>query len=72
VNRARQAAAHETSVAVDVVFNNHYQCKAVVNALQFRKLLEGSQVPAPPTLVDAYPDELRGYAYARQDAEAAA
>jgi hypothetical protein len=40
----------------------HYKGKAVVNALQFRGELEGRQVAAPPPLVAAYPDALRGLA----------
>jgi uncharacterized protein YecE (DUF72 family) len=64
IERARQAAVHETSAAVDVVFNNHFRGKAVVNALQFRKLLDGTQVAAPPPLAAVYPEELRGYAHA--------
>ncbi|HEX6308810.1 MAG TPA: DUF72 domain-containing protein [Longimicrobiales bacterium] len=58
--RAKQAAENAQSTAVDVVFNNHYRGKAVVNALQFRKLIGGSRVPAPPALVEAYAPELRG------------
>ncbi|MGH7447573.1 MAG: DUF72 domain-containing protein, partial [Longimicrobiales bacterium] len=64
VKRTKQAAEHGSSESVDVVFNNHYKGKAMVNALQFRKLLEGSRVDAPPPLVEAYTEELKGYARA--------
>ena len=72
LTRTKQVAAHETSEAVDVVFNNHYKGKAVVNALQFRKLLDGTRVDAPPPLVDEYPAELRSYARASEAQQAAA
>lgn len=62
--RARQAAAAPASESVDVVFNNHYRGQAVVNALQFRKLIERRQPKAPSGLVDAYGDALAGYARA--------
>jgi uncharacterized protein YecE (DUF72 family) len=41
-----------------VVFNNHYRGQAVVNALQFRRLIERRQPAAPPDLVAAYPGAL--------------
>jgi uncharacterized protein YecE (DUF72 family) len=66
VRRTKQVAAHESADAVDVVFNNHYRGKAVVNAVQFRKLLEGRRVEAPPELVDAYGARLKGYARSRK------
>ena len=59
--RASQAASHPTTAEVDVVFNNHYKGQAVVNALQFRKLIGGKKVEAPVELVQAYSDELKGY-----------
>lgn len=59
--RAREVATDPSTDVVDVVFNNHYKGKAVVNAVEFKKLLAGRQVPAPPTLVEAYPDALQGY-----------
>ena len=46
---------------VDVVFNNHYKAQAVVNALEFRKTLGEPRVEAPPTLMEAYPEELREF-----------
>ena len=60
VVRAR-TVAEAAAEAVDVVFNNHYRAKAVVNALQFRALLEERPVAAPATLVEAYPAELLSF-----------
>lgn len=68
--RAKQAAENAQTTAVDVVFNNHYKGKAVVNAQQFRKLIEGTRPAAPPALVAEYGAELRGYV--RADAGRAA
>jgi uncharacterized protein YecE (DUF72 family) len=62
VRRARQAAARPQSDPVDVVFNNHYRGQAVVNAVQFRWLLDGRVATAPPPLVAAYADVLAGMA----------
>lgn len=60
VARTRALAESAETSAVDVVFNNHYRAQAVVNALQFRQLLERHPVAAPAALVAAYPDALRG------------
>ena len=38
-----------------LIYNNHYGGKAVVNALQMKAKLTGKPVPAPPTLLDAFP-----------------
>ncbi|HEX7088491.1 MAG TPA: DUF72 domain-containing protein [Longimicrobiales bacterium] len=61
-SRAREIARDRTTELVDVVFNNHSRGKAVVNALQFRKIVSGRKVAAPPTLFDAYTDALERYA----------
>jgi uncharacterized protein YecE (DUF72 family) len=58
VERTREIAADGATTRVEVVFNNHYRAQAVVNALQFRALLDGAPVPAPPTLLDAYGEAL--------------
>jgi uncharacterized protein YecE (DUF72 family) len=55
VSRAKDVAAHATSSSVDVVFNNHYRGQAVVNALQFRSLLDGRRPDVPAPLAAAYP-----------------
>ncbi len=62
VERTRELAEAPETATVDVVFNNHYRGKAVVNALQFAALLSGREQSAPAALVDAYPDALAGFA----------
>jgi hypothetical protein len=39
-----------------VVTNNHFRGQAVVNALQMKASLEEKPVPAPPLLVEKYPE----------------
>jgi hypothetical protein len=39
-----------------VIANNHFEAKAVVNALELRHLLDGKKVRAPETLVKHYPE----------------
>lgn len=58
VRRARAIAKEPDVEAVDVVFNNHYRAQAVVNALQFQKLLTRRRVEAPARLAEVYADEL--------------
>lgn len=62
VARAREIARDRTTEVVDVVFNNHVRGQGVVNALQFRKMIGGRKVPAPPTLFGEFAGELEGYA----------
>jgi uncharacterized protein YecE (DUF72 family) len=57
-DRAREVARDEQVETVDVVFNNHYRAQAVVNALQFRKLLGDPHVKAPATLMENYGAQL--------------
>ena len=59
--RTKEVARDEDVETVDVVFNNHYKAQAVVNALEFRTVLGEPRVEAPPTLMEAYPEELRGF-----------
>jgi len=56
--RAKDVARDDQVDTVDVVFNNHYRAQAVVNALQFRKLLGDPHVAAPPTLAERYGKQL--------------
>ena len=56
--RARDVARDDQVDTVDVVFNNHYKAQAVVNALEFRKVLGDPHVEAPRTLAENYPDRL--------------
>ena len=53
VDRTRQIA--EDAKDTYVMSNNHNIGKAAVNALDFRALLSGEPVNAPPILVQAYP-----------------
>jgi uncharacterized protein YecE (DUF72 family) len=62
VERVEEVADDSATSSVDVVFNNHYKAQAVVNALQFKHLLTGDVVPAPPLLYDAYGTQLKGVA----------
>ena len=56
LDRAREIAAEPGTEEVAVVFNNHYRGQAVVNALQFKAMAEGAPVPAPASVVEAYPE----------------
>ncbi|HSE98573.1 MAG TPA: DUF72 domain-containing protein, partial [Blastocatellia bacterium] len=38
-----------------VITNNHFQGKAVVNALEIKSQLTGEKVPAPASLIEQYP-----------------
>jgi uncharacterized protein YecE (DUF72 family) len=52
-------AARRIAHAADETFviqNNHFRGKALVNALQLRRMLGGDRPPAPAALVAAYPD----------------
>jgi len=49
-----------------VVTNNHYKGKGIANALMIRSMVAGEPVPAPPTLVEAYPEVLAGFVDAPQ------
>jgi len=52
-----------------VITNNHFESKAGVNALELKAMLTGKRVPAPPTLVQKYP-ELRRFADPAEDFDA--
>jgi uncharacterized protein YecE (DUF72 family) len=56
VRRTREIARGDDTEEVDVVFNNHYKGKAVVNALQFRRALTRRKVEVPDVLVEGHPD----------------
>src|SRR5580704_15700490 len=51
-----------------VITNNHFESKAGVNALELKAMINGKRVPAPPTLIQKYP-ELRKFADPANDAE---
>jgi uncharacterized protein YecE (DUF72 family) len=52
-----------------VITNNHFESKAGVNALELKAMLTGKRVPAPPSLVQKYP-ELRRFADPADDENA--
>lgn len=56
--RAKAIAKEPDVEAVEVIFNNHYRAQAVVNALQFEKLLTRRVVKAPERLGKAYGEVL--------------
>lgn len=62
VERAREIAADPATQEVYVVTNNHYKGKAVANALMMKSMLQGSKVPAPAGVVEAYGDAMESFA----------
>lgn len=62
VDRTQEIAQDKTTDNVDVVFNNHYKAQAVVNAVQFKALLNDEPASVPPLLYEAYPNELAPHA----------
>jgi uncharacterized protein YecE (DUF72 family) len=53
-----------------VITNNHFESKAGVNALELKAMVTGKRVPAPPTLIQKYP-ELRRFADPAEDSDGA-
>ncbi|MGA8272495.1 MAG: DUF72 domain-containing protein [Candidatus Sulfotelmatobacter sp.] len=51
-----------------VITNNHWESKAGVNALELRAMLSQKKVPAPPTLIQRYP-ELQRFADPEEDSD---
>jgi uncharacterized protein YecE (DUF72 family) len=49
-----------------VITNNHFESKAGVNALELKAMIAGKRVPAPPALIQKYP-ELKRFADAAED-----
>jgi uncharacterized protein YecE (DUF72 family) len=49
-----------------VITNNHFESKAGVNALELKAMVTGKRVPAPPTLIQKYP-ELKKFADPAED-----
>ena len=56
----------ERAQATYVITNNHFESKAGVNALELKAMVTGKRVPAPPTLIQRYP-ELRRFADPAED-----
>jgi uncharacterized protein YecE (DUF72 family) len=65
-DRIENVAARAESTYV--ITNNHFESKAGVNALELKAMLTGKRVPAPPTLVEKYP-ELRRFADPAEDSD---
>ena len=57
--RAKEVGA--ATVETFIITNNHFQGQAVVNALMLRSMLEGTPVVAPPSVVNAYQEQLTGF-----------
>jgi uncharacterized protein YecE (DUF72 family) len=53
-SKAQRLSTMQDEVAV--ITNNHFEGKAVANAIEIRHLLEREPVSAPPELIDAYPN----------------
>ncbi len=64
--KERIESVAERAQATYVITNNHFESKAGVNALELKAMISGKRVPAPPTLIQKYP-ELRRFADAAED-----
>jgi len=64
--KERIASVAERAQTTYVITNNHFESKAGVNALELKAMITGKRVPAPPTLIEKYP-ELRKFADAAED-----
>jgi uncharacterized protein YecE (DUF72 family) len=66
--RERIESVAERAQTTYVITNNHFESKAGVNALELKAMISGKRVPAPPTLIQRYP-ELRRIADPVEDSE---
>ena len=64
--KQRIESVAERAQATYVITNNHFESKAGVNALELKAMISGKRVPAPPTLIQKYP-ELRKIADPAED-----
>jgi uncharacterized protein YecE (DUF72 family) len=64
--KGRIANVAERAQTTYVITNNHFESKAGVNALELKAMVTGKRVPAPPTLIQKYP-ELRRFADPAED-----
>ena len=62
VARAGEIADDPATREVFIVTNNHYQGKAIANAVMLKSMVEKKKVPAPETLFDRYGEVLQAYA----------
>ena len=63
VERTKEIASATTDTFV--ITNNHYRAQALVNAVMLESMLTKRKVDAPPGVVDAYREELKGFVKAR-------
>lgn len=59
--RAKVLAEDGRTDEVYVVTNNHFRGQSVANGIQLEAMVKGHPVPAPPTLVEAFPEALLPY-----------
>jgi uncharacterized protein YecE (DUF72 family) len=64
--KERIESVAQRAVTTYVITNNHFESKAGVNAIELKAMISGRRVPAPPTLIQKYP-ELRRFADAAED-----
>ncbi len=64
--KERIISVAERAQTTYVITNNHFESKAGVNALELKAMISGKRVPAPPTLIEKYP-ELRRIADPAED-----
>ena len=64
--KARIVSVAERAETTYVIANNHFESKAGVNAIELKAMVTGKRVPAPPTLIQKYP-ELRKFADPAED-----
>jgi uncharacterized protein YecE (DUF72 family) len=67
--RVRILADAPQAPDVYVVTNNHFRGQAAANAKMLESMVEERTVEAPPELVAAFPDALRGFAVAAGGAQ---
>lgn len=66
VERAQALADDPKTREVYVVTNNHFRGQAITNGLQLESMLQDKKVAAPPSLVEAFPEALRGFVVGAQ------
>jgi uncharacterized protein YecE (DUF72 family) len=62
VDRAKDVAS--ATIETFIITNNHFQGKAIANAVMIESKLAGRAVPAPPPVIAAYAPQLEGFAQA--------
>ena len=60
VERSKEVAA--ATIETFIITNNHFQGKAIANAVMLQAKLAGGPVPAPAPLIATYPQQLAGFA----------